>query len=117
MYDLFFIVQGMYGKFAIIFPLSVPYRMSRAERKEPSVCRNGRTVAGPAGKRGRDPVSGRIEAVPPADGRAFSPGLRENVRFLTDCYKNSAFEHETDEKVSIDSAVGGDGRLRTACTV
>ena len=63
MYDLFFIVQGMYGKFAIIFPLSVPYRMSRAERKEPSVCRNGRTVAGPAGKRGRDPVSGRIEAV------------------------------------------------------
>ena len=115
MYDLFFIVQGMYGKFAIIFPLSVPYRMSRAERiiRVQERSDGGRA----AGKRGRDPVSGRIEAVPPADGRAFSPGLRENVRFLRDCYKNSAFEHETDEKVSIDSAVGGDGRLRTACTV
>lgn len=115
MYDLFFIVQGMYGKFAIIFPLSVPYRMSRAERTVRVQERSGGGRA--AGKRGRDPVSGRIEAVPPADGRAFSPGLRENVRFLRDCYKNSAFEHETDEKVSIDSAVGGDGRLRTACTV
>ena len=115
MYDLFFIVQGMYGKFAIIFPLSVPYRMSRAERTVRVQERSGGGRA--AGKRGRDPVSGRIEAVPPADGRAFSPGLRENVRFLRDCYKNSAFEHETDEKVSIDSAVGGDGRLRSACTV
>lgn len=115
MYDLFFIVQGMYGKFAIIFPLSVPYRMSRAERTVRVQERSGGGRA--AGKRGRDPVFGRIEAVPPADGRAFSPGLRENVRFLRDCYKNSAFEHETDEKVSIDSAVGGDGRLRTACTV
>ena len=115
MYDLFFIVQGMYGKFAIIFPLSVLYRMSRAERivRVQERSDGGRA----AGKRGRDPVSGRIEAVPPADGRAFSPGLRENVRFLRDCYKNSAFEHETDEKVSIDSAVGGDGRLRSACTV
>ena len=115
MYDLFFIVQGMYGKFAIIFPLSVPYRMSRAERTVRVQERSGGGRA--AGKRRRDPVSGRIEAVPPADGRAFSPGLRENVRFLMDCYENSAFEHETDEKVSIDSAVGGDGRLRTACTV
>ena len=115
MYDLFFIVQGMYGNFAIIFPLSVPYRMSRAERTVRVQERSGGGRA--AGKRGRDPVFGRIEAVPPADGRAFSPGLRENVRFLRDCYKNSAFEHETDEKVSIDSAVGGDGRLRTACTV
>lgn len=115
MYDLFFIVQGMYGKFAIIFPLSVPYRMSRAERTVRVQERSGGGRA--AGKRGRDPVFGRIEAVPPADGRAFSPGLRENVRFLRDCYKNSAFEHETDEKVSIDSAVGGDGRLRSACTV
>ena len=115
MYDLFFIVQGMYGKFAIIFPLSVPYRMSRAERTVRVQERSGGGRA--AGKRGRDPVSGRIEAVPPADGRAFSPGLRENVRFLMACYENSAFEHETDEKVSIDSAVGGDGRLRTACMV
>ena len=88
MYDLFCIVQGMYGKFAIIFPLSVPYRMSRAERTVRVQERSGGGRA--AGKRGRDPVSGRIEAVPPADGRAFSPGLRENVRFLMDCYENSA---------------------------
>lgn len=70
MYDLFFIVQGVCGKFAIIFPLSVPYGMSRAERTVRARRRPG--GGRDAGRRGCDTASDRTEAVFPADGCDFS---------------------------------------------